>query len=960
MKKLFTLLSLMLFALILGVNAQDRKTWDFTKGVSDESRALLDGATTLFDRTGDPSTAWTSTVCPDGEIKVGDQVIKEYAGLLFTDFESSKGLNALMLKTNCIRLSKQSKVTLPALKAGQKIEIKAQSANKDATDRGFAFSNASIDDEALANGIVLGNAAAGAPEGGVTVFHLTVEADGVVAISTGMTGTPKAGVEILSIIIDEGDKNIKKWDFSAWSAATKAQVCGAEDWTKSESATKTYIEGDEIRWINAAKFDANDDLTAGGEAIAELKGLRHTGLGQYGLALAFDYQTTTDGNNWGPYDKGSYLWVMTTTSTIVVPKVKLGSTFKVVSESHKLSEARGFNVSVNGTGLTSASGTSTSTAITEFVYTIPADAVDEDEDGYVDVTLKATKGLHLYSIEAEVKDESIVDKNPRLGKPELSIKEGSSVNASKTKGFVMTFPKMQNILDAANVTVEIEGYYTKDGKVVDEFDGGGDLLNGVVVNDVLSLKQESNYELCITSIIIGEPYAALSQEGTEEAPVLTVKFATAAPAITKVREWSFSTDDDIAAAMKQSYDNGENIWNGPADSNGRYSVLNPISTPSELILMKDEEVGNIKFPITEGLLFTMSTAKDILFGSPANSKYNRMQLGGSTPRITIPSCSVGDEITIEMQYASSSGSSITITGGVLKDDETKNSIAPVAKDKTSYTFKVTQEGDVVLACKSIAMWTMKVIPASELEGEVTVNVVAKAGEEVLKTYVENKTVKKNTAVDVSYSYYLKGSDDLLYTAGSKGSTFSKTFTPLEGGDLVIEYNKKEITGLKKVVYCSEAEDIENASLCESGNIPARSSNCKAAYALADLTLCTLPAGTYAMKVITFDPTKNGGTTVLKFTVGTTELPITSNAENMGEQDTPSFTLTEAADVVWKESGDTTHGLDAIVIYEIDEATGITEAPTTATVVKANKYLENGKIVIKKAGKKYSISAIELK
>ncbi|MBQ0075287.1 MAG: hypothetical protein KBT34_13985, partial [Prevotella sp.] len=426
MKKLFTLLTAMVLMFALNANAQERKSWDFTKGVSDESRALLDADGAKWAKTvnGDGvTTNWVSNVNFDGELTANGQVLKEFATLQFGDFADKNAVNYLITK---LRLQKNCSFTINGLTAGQTIVMKAQSANADKNDRGFGFSNATIV-EGPQDGICLGRNVEGAPEGGVTTFVLKVSADGPVKFSTGVNGAPASGVEVLSIIIDEGDKNIKKWDFSAFSAATAAQVCAAGDWTKSESASKNYITGDQIRWINTVNFDANNDLTAGGVAIAELKGLLHEGLAAYGMALAFDYQNLLDGNQdkgWGPFAGGSYLWVMTANSKITVPNVKLGSTFKLGVETHKLlpagtSEARGFKVLVNGAEVGS---TQTVTNYSDLEYTIPADATDEDGDGYVNVTLQATKGCHLYSIEAEVKDETIIDKNPRTGEPKYAPK----------------------------------------------------------------------------------------------------------------------------------------------------------------------------------------------------------------------------------------------------------------------------------------------------------------------------------------------------------------------------------------------------------------------------------------------------------------------------------------------------------------------------------------------------------
>lgn len=249
------------------------------------------------------------------------------------------------------------------------------------------------------------------------------------------------------------------WDFTKWSEATKTQILGANDWTKSESSTKTYITGDEIRWTNEAK---SGTLKADGAVISEMEGLQFNNLAQYGLGIAFDYQTTTDGNNWGPYNSPSYLWIMGASSSITVPNVKAGSTFKIASESHNLSEARGFNVIVNGETLTSSPTPNTSTMLTEFTYTIP-----NETKGYVDVEIKAaTKGCHLYYIDAETVEpqpewesiEMILNTAGLLTAAEISSKEavefGISVDGS---GHVIRVAK-----DATNAIGVISGNYHSD------------------------------------------------------------------------------------------------------------------------------------------------------------------------------------------------------------------------------------------------------------------------------------------------------------------------------------------------------------------------------------------------------------------------------------------------------------------------------------------------------------------
>lgn len=642
MKKLFTLFTAVMLVFALGANAQSRKTWDFTKGVSAATRVALDADLATWDKkvnvdTGE-STAWTSKVNFNGELTAGGAVIPEFAGLAFSNFGAT---NAVLYRITTLRLSKKAKITLPALRAGQKIAISAQSANSTATDRGFVFTNA-VNENSESTILVPG------PDGAVTI-NLTVVADGVVDIETGVTGA-KEGVEINSIIIDEGDKNIKKWDFSAWSEATKAQVTTAEDWTKAESATKEYITGDEIRWCLTPTSDANGDLVAGGAAIAEMKGLRHTGLAAYSYGMAFDYKQTLDDNNWGPYNGGSYLWVMGAATSITVPNVKAGSTFKLGVETHKLipagtSDARGFKVTVNGTEV---GATQTATDYKEFEYTIPAGA-----DEYVDVVVTATKGCHLYFIEAEVKDETVVDKNPNLGAPTYSIKNGAKINPATATGFTVKFPKVANLPE--DQVIQIEGYCGP--AVIEEgddasnylFDGiEGSPYDGVVFTytdfEGLKLKENTEYQFYLTKIIVPN-YDALNVTAAEGEKLYELSFETTGPGINVERSWQFTTDVAMAEAIAKSIDDGLGYWND--SSYGRYSVsTNMFNDGNQQLLMGQDT----PLTMTDGLFFTMANNNDILIGTPthmgpggvekAGQNNGKLQLGGGSPELIIPQCTV--------------------------------------------------------------------------------------------------------------------------------------------------------------------------------------------------------------------------------------------------------------------------------------------------------------------------------
>lgn len=963
MKKLFTLLSAIMLVFALGANAQSRKTWDFTKGVSDATRAALDADVTNWDRTVDGeqvSTAWTTKVLVTGELTAGGNVIPEFAGLKFGDFGAN---NAVMYSITKVRLSKKATITIPALKAGQQIAISAQSAKSTAVDRGFVFENA-VDAEQNSTILVPG------PEGVKTII-LTVVADGDVAIKTGVTGAA-AGVEINSIIIDEGDKNIKKWDFTNWSEATKTQVTTATDWSTAESATKNYITGDEIRWLLTPTIDANKDLTAGGSAIAELKGLRHTGLTTYSYGIAFNYQALQDGNQdkgWGPYYGPSYLWVMGAATTITVPNVKAGSTFKIGVETHKYlpegdSDPRGFKVTVNGVEVGT---TQLATAYQVFEYTIPT-----GENEFVDVVLTATKGCHLYFIEAEVKDEAYVDKNPKLGTPSISLKDGVKVNPNTFQNFTIKFPKAANLAEETQVT--IAGYcgpaVIEDGDDASNymFDGvGGNVWTGIEFNitDILALQENTNYEFYLTSIVV-DGFDALNVEAADGEKLYPVSFATTGPGINEERAWQFTTDVAIAEAIAKSIDDGLGIWN--ASSKGRYSVsINMFNNGNQQLLV----AADTPLPITEGLLFTMSNNNDILVGTPAhtgvggaaNSGGNngKLQLGGGSPELIIPQCNAGDEVTVKALWSTKNKGKITITNGTAEDGTNTITVTGSAAD---YKIKVTDNGDLVLKSANVIYNAVSVFPSTIEKKEINYTVNAVDGEgNIIKAAVATGTAKTNDNISVPYSYWITDANGAVYTKGTKGTPFTESFViENEKTDYNLVYKS---TAYGKAVYCMEAENIEGTVACTHANAVIRSSGTKAAYNDKDITLVTLAPGSYMIKAVLFDA--NGTASYnAKFTLGTQEIDLYASATNWSECESELLTVTEATPLVWTvtEAGES-KGLDIILVYESEDVpddpssvNGVAENGNAA--VKTVKFVKNGKVIIESAKGTYTAAGAQVK
>ena len=141
MKKTFTLI-LFLVCLALSASAQDKKTWDFTLGVSAETIANLEA---------DPN--WTVTYNDDGsfkqaneatklsgEFKANGEIIQELAGLSLGTAGLSKSNNVILMP-NRFRINRDKmELNFPQLKNGQTITIVGRSANSTAENRGIKAS----------------------------------------------------------------------------------------------------------------------------------------------------------------------------------------------------------------------------------------------------------------------------------------------------------------------------------------------------------------------------------------------------------------------------------------------------------------------------------------------------------------------------------------------------------------------------------------------------------------------------------------------------------------------------------------------------------------------------------------------------------------------------------------------------------------------------------------------------
>ena len=204
MKKLFTLTLLMLFTLVGSVTAQEKKTWDFSKGWSDETLENLEKGS---EWTKDGSSWKETGKFGSGAFVANGEPIKELIGLERSSAGLSKNNNYL-LTDNTFRLNRNNQeLIFPSLKNGQKLTIVGRSANATATNRGVKPMYdymVRIDDD-KDNNLILGSQVEGSKGTYTFVYEIQTSETGEVPVGIKMiTG----GIDFTLFMIDDGDPQV--------------------------------------------------------------------------------------------------------------------------------------------------------------------------------------------------------------------------------------------------------------------------------------------------------------------------------------------------------------------------------------------------------------------------------------------------------------------------------------------------------------------------------------------------------------------------------------------------------------------------------------------------------------------------------------------------------------------------------------------------------------------------------
>ena len=209
----------------------------------------------------------------------------------------------------------------------------------------------------------------------------------------------------------------------------------------------------------------------------------------------------------------------------------------------------------------------------------------------------------------------------------------------------------------------------------------------------------------------------------------------------------------------------------------------------------------------------------------------------------------GNEIKTAETRTGQVGGAITLTtadkANFFISDNTKKYIY-ASDDASEKTIAEDGKTEVTVKFREAATWSY------------TVNAVD--GDGATLKQIGTGSYFEGEKVSVPYDEYINV-EGTLYKSSAENSSFKKGVELTE--DNITATVKYSASDISDVVYYSEGEDIEGASVVNSGNADARCSGAAAGYSATDLKFVTLPAGTYKINAVVYSPTSAGGSFSIK-------------------------------------------------------------------------------------------------
>ena len=310
-----------------------------------------------------------------------------------------------------------------------------------------------------------------------------------------------------------------------------------------------------------------------------------------------------------------------------------------------------------------------------------------------------------------------------------------------------------------------------------------------------------------------------------------------------------------------------------------------------------------------------------------------------------------------VKYVNEDGDSIQadrIGTGVVGDtftllDMDKDAI--YVGDSIKYVYSSDDAGDGIVLTAEGATITVTFTEAATYSYTVT---AVDENSNTLET-ITSGTTFADEEVTVYCKEYI-AVDGVLYTAGKVSSDSKGYYTTVTVSEdnyaETITYSASDITN---VVYLIEGEDIEGATVVNTGNTLVRSSQGASAYTDTDITLCSLEAGDYIVNVVVYDINSSASyvDTLDMFSVGGETLTFITSQVNYEALSSDTITLSDASDFVFLAGGTKSNAaLDYVYIVSLSDSTdGISEVSAeieSGDAVSAPVYSLSG-VKVREAG-----------
>lgn len=233
--------------------------------------------------------------------------------------------------------------------------------------------------------------------------------------------------------------------------------------------------------------------------------------------------------------------------------------------------------------------------------------------------------------------------------------------------------------------------------------------------------------------------------------------------------------------------------------------------------------------------------------------------------------------TVLTEQGSAGEGNLVVANSTIWDSS--NTQKYYVEDGATTEFTVsTETNEFIVAVREAEIWSYSINALVDSEYLMTIS---------------TGNVIEGEVVNYGYPQYL-AKDGILYKSIKQNSNpwWGKSFTPSANNEIQsISYSKE---GTENIVFCEEAENIDNLTVITGGNTDIRASNRSGAYASADGSIITsLEPGYYILSTALYG---NAGT-VITFKVGETNVLELSTSGNPVHTNSEIFVVKETSDVI---------------------------------------------------------------